>query len=211
MAALNKIAYYQNRRDEIPNQELAQELAANEDIVGVREIAENLWHPNANVQSDCLKVLYEIGYLRPDLIAGYVDDFLKLLESKNNRLVWGSMIALSSIAELKSAAIFTQLEIVQNTIEQGSVITVDSGIKTLAIIAAQDPEYNAHIFPFLAAQLRSCRAKDLPRHAEHVFQAVDDSNQSEFTAILSSRLAELSKPQANRVTKILRQLEKSDG
>jgi hypothetical protein len=96
MPVLNRIAYFQNRRDEVPNQELARELAGAKDRKGIREIARNLWHENSNVQSDCLKVLYEVGYLNPVLIARYVGDFLKLLKSSNNRLTWGSMIALST-------------------------------------------------------------------------------------------------------------------
>ncbi|MCI0618234.1 hypothetical protein L0244_35095, partial [bacterium] len=99
MSVLNKIAYFQNRRDEVPNQMLARELAEKKNKKGIREIAENLWSENQNVQSDCLKVLYEIGFLNPNLIAEYAGDFLKLLKSKNNRMVWGSMIALSTIAK----------------------------------------------------------------------------------------------------------------
>ena len=38
---LNRIAYFKGRRDEVPNQELARDLAATEDIAGIREIAEN--------------------------------------------------------------------------------------------------------------------------------------------------------------------------
>ena len=40
MSVLNKIAYYQNRRDEIPNQEVAQALAQTRSLVDIREIAE---------------------------------------------------------------------------------------------------------------------------------------------------------------------------
>lgn len=74
--------------------DLARDLAQTRDRAGIAEIAANLRHPDSNVQSDCIKVLYETGYLAPELIADYVDDFLALLGSKNNRLVWGSMIAL---------------------------------------------------------------------------------------------------------------------
>jgi len=56
MSVLNKIAYFRNRRDEVPNQELAQKLAAAKDRKGIREIAENLWNENPQVQSDCLKL-----------------------------------------------------------------------------------------------------------------------------------------------------------
>ncbi len=98
MSVLEQVAYYQNRRDEVPNQELAGKLAETEDRMGIQEIADNLWNENPNVQADCIKVLYEIGYLRPELVAQYAGDFLKLLRSRNNRLVWGGMTALSTIA-----------------------------------------------------------------------------------------------------------------
>ena len=65
MSVLNKIAFYQNRRDEVPNQQFAKELAETENKAGIKEIAKNLKHKNKSVQSDCLKVLYEIGYLKP--------------------------------------------------------------------------------------------------------------------------------------------------
>ena len=96
MNILNRLAHFQNRRDEEPNLILARELAEARDTAGIREIAENLWNENAEVQSDCIKVLYEIGASEPGLIAGYAGEFLKLLGSKNNRLVWGGMTALAA-------------------------------------------------------------------------------------------------------------------
>ena len=89
MSVLEKIAYYRNRRDEVPNKELARELAETRNLTGINEIAKNLWHKNKSVSSDCLKVLYEVGYINPDLISEYADKFLKLLKSKINRMAWG--------------------------------------------------------------------------------------------------------------------------
>ena len=82
MSALDQIAHAQGRRDEVPNQELARKLASRRDREGVREIAQNLWSKDKNIQADCIKVLYEVGYLDPALIAPYVDDFLKLIKCK---------------------------------------------------------------------------------------------------------------------------------
>ena len=71
MSALERIAHFQNRRDEVPNQDLARDLASKKDRGGIREIAQNLWNKDKNIQADCIKVLYEIGYLNPALVAGY--------------------------------------------------------------------------------------------------------------------------------------------
>jgi hypothetical protein len=88
MSVLNRLASSLRRRDEVPNQELARDLASNRDKAGIREIAENLRNKDKNIQADCIKVLYEIGHLEPELIADYTEDFAKCLKSKNNRLVW---------------------------------------------------------------------------------------------------------------------------
>ena len=96
MTTIEKIAYHLGRRDEVPNQELAAELARERDQEGIEEIAAGLNDKNPSIQSDCLKVLYEIGYLEPELISGYAQTFLSLLDSKNNRMVWGGMIAIST-------------------------------------------------------------------------------------------------------------------
>ena len=106
MTVLNKLASMQDRRDEEPNKDLAQELVEQKNIEGVREIAENLWNKDKRIQSDCDSVMEEIGRNAPELIEEYVADFLKLLSSKNNRCVWGAMINLSLIADRKPKEIF---------------------------------------------------------------------------------------------------------
>jgi hypothetical protein len=208
MSILNNIAYFQNRRDEVPNQELARELAEFKNEAGIREIAENLWHKNQNVQSDCLKVLYEIGYLNPELIAPYAADFVKLLWHKNNRLVWGSMIALSTIAELKADELYPHAEEIKQVMAHGSVITVDAGVKTLAGIASQNDDYNQALFPYLIQHLQTCRSKEIPQHSEKTLVAVNAANKETFIATLEGRMAEMTPPQVARVKKVIKEAQK---
>jgi hypothetical protein len=184
MSVLRKIAYFQDRRDEVPNQELARELAQTRSLADIREIAENLWNKEPNIQSDCLKVLYELGYLAPELIADYVDDFLKLLKHRNNRMVWGGMIALSTIAELKADKIFPHVDEIQKTMEAGSVITNDAGIKTLTGVAVRKDEYRARIVPYLLERLSNSRPVDAPRYAEVILAAIGARDKAAFVTIL---------------------------
>ena len=130
MSVMNKLSHSLGRRDEAPNQELAKELATTENKTGIQEIVEGVKSGDKKTQSDCIKVLYEVGYIKPDLIAEYVDDFLELLRNRNNRLVWGSMIALATIAEIKAQELYENRDEILRAIEKGSVITIDSGIKT---------------------------------------------------------------------------------
>ncbi len=207
MSVLMKIAFYQGIRDEIPNQQLAKELASTHNTEGVKEMAEHLWDKNPNVRSDCLKVLYETGYISPELIASYTAEFLKLLSSKQNRLVWGAMIALSTIAPLSASDLFEKRELLCKTISQGSIITQDSGIKTLSQVAAATPSFLTELNPFLMNFLRTCRLSDVPRHAECVEQCVNDTNRKEFLGILMERMPHMTAPQATRIKKILKRAE----
>ena len=208
MSVLYKITFLQNRRDELPNQELAQALAQSRNQADIREFAENLWNKEPAVQSDCLKVVYELGYLAPELIADYVDDFLKLLKHRNNRMVWGGMIALSTVADLKAAEIFPHVNEIVQVMEKGSVITMDNGIKSLALVASQKDEYRTVIFPYLLDHLKTCRPKEVPQHAEKSLPAVTPGNKSDFVHVLEKRLEDMTASQAARLKKIIKAAEK---
>jgi hypothetical protein len=210
MPALEKISYYQHRRDEVPNQDLARELARDRDPAGIAEMAANLENKNKNVSSDCLKVFYEIGYIDPALIAPYVEDFLRLLRSRDNRMVWGAMIALGSIAGLRPDEIWQKIDIVLSTIEHGSVITVVWGVRVLARVAAANPAYSQKVFPCLTGVLKTCIPRDVPTHAESMLPAVNRENRAEIKAVILQRQPELSPAQFSRMKKVLKQLDHLD-
>ena len=203
MSVLNKLAHSLGHRDEVPNQELAQELAANKDKKGVHEIAENLWSQDKNIQADCIKVLYEVGYIEPKLIANYAEDFVKLLKSRNNRLVWGGMTALTEVAKVNPDVVFRNLGAIKKARETGSVITVDHAISTLAYTAAGSKKYNEVIFLYLLKHLSCCRPKDVPQHSEKTLPAVDASNKADFIRVLEKRMEDLSGSGLARVKKVV--------
>ena len=97
MTIIDKLATSLNRRDEIPNQELAKQIANRNDKGSVKELFEHLSNKNKNIQSDCIKVIDEIGALKPQLLADFSKELIALLDSKNNRLQWGTMTALDNI------------------------------------------------------------------------------------------------------------------
>jgi hypothetical protein len=184
---------------------LARDLVAKKDKRGIREIAENLWNKNKNIQADCIKVLYEIGYLEPTLIADYTEDFVKLLKSKNNRLVWGGMTALAEVAKSNPDAVFKHLDAIKKAKETGSVITVDNAISTLAYAAAARKNYNESIFPYLLKHLSGCHPKEVPQHSEKTLPAVNSDNKTEFIRVLEKRMEDLSGSGLARVKKVIKQ------
>lgn len=206
MTILDKLASSLNRNDEVPNQELAHELVEANDQDGIREIAGYLWNKKAAVRSDCIKVIYEIGALKPELIAEYVPDFVRLLHSRENRMVWGAMYALAAIAHLKADELYPSVPAIMKAMEQGSVITIDNGVKALAKIAAHKASYQKEIVPYLLQHLRQCRTKEVPQHAESTRIAISGEFVDPFRQILLERIQDMTPPQAQRIKKILKSL-----
>jgi hypothetical protein len=207
MSVLNKLASALNRSDEVPNQLLAKAIAEAGDAAAVRELVDNLSNQDKAIQSDCIKVLYEIGALKPDLIAGYSAVFLDLLRSRNNRLGWGAMTALGAIAPLRAGDIGRRLDEVIGATDKGSVITQDWGIRVLAAVAASDKSYEKRILPFLTTFLQKCPPKDLPRHAESILPAVNAGNRAAILSILENRKSSLKAAQAKRLEKVMRKMK----
>jgi len=203
---LDKISYFQNRRDEVPNKELDKTLAETENKAEIAELVENLKHKNKSVQSDCLSVLYHVGYLKPHLVAGYAEDFLALLKSKNNRLVWGGMIALSTIADLKPKEICANLDAVKLAIDKGTLITVVWGVKTIAKVASSSKSCKSEIVPILLSQLKNCIPRDVAMHFENSLPAIDDENKAMFLGIVEDRKKQMTTSQLARLKKAMKNL-----
>ena len=206
MTALERIGYFLNQRDVTANQVLARDLAANQDSAGIAEIAANLWNKKEAIRADCIKVLYEVGFINPGLIVPYASDFLRLLLSRNNRLVWGGMYALGCIAPLCADELFPHVREIEKAMQQGSVITVDNGVKALAGIASAKPENQAAILPYLLEHLGKCRTKEVPQHAESTFVAITGEYTQPFREILEKRAEEMTPPQVQRIRKLLKKL-----
>ena len=206
MSVIERLASQQGRHDEQPNIDLAIQLAAEHDTQGLAQIVDALWSKDSKMRNDCIKVLYEVGYRQPGLVSPYVEDFVELLKEKNNRLVWGGMIALSTVADLEPDTVYAHLPLIQRTFEDGSVITRDAGVRVLAKVAAHSDAYNQEIFPYLLEHLRTCRPKDVPQHAESTLVAVGAKNETEFREVLANRKSHLNATQLKRIEKLEKQI-----
>jgi hypothetical protein len=208
MKAIDLLATSMHRRDDVPNQKLADEIIAGNRHEWVKELVEHLNHKDKNIQSDCIKVLYEIGERNaPDLIAPYWEAFIKILVGKNNRLIWGAMTALDMIALIKPGELCNHLDTISRAIENGSVITIDHGVSILAKLASVK-KYEHIALPLLIDRLAKCPAKQFPMYIEKSVIAMNSENRSEFSSIIAARYSDLEKDsQKKRVDRILKRLK----
>jgi len=206
MSVINLLSSSQGQKGNEANIVLAKEISASNNKGAVRELVENLSNKNKNIQSDCIKTLYEIGYIKPELIADYHGEFIKLLTSKNNRLVWGGMIALSTITDLKHAEIFDSLNIIMDTVNRGSVITIDAGVEILARLNKHAKYVNV-TEPLLMEQLWKCPIKQLSMYIEKSIASIRKEGKEIYLTLIERRKKDCDNDsQAKRLEKSFRQI-----
>ncbi len=206
MQYINLISYNLDRRDEVPNQELARKLADEESTEGIKEMVSYLYDKNKSVASDCLKVLYETGYIKPELIAPYTDEFINLLSSKQNRMVWGAMIALACCANVVPDKVYEHRSLIENLIETGTVITSVWGVKTLINIAKKDDKFYRELKNNLFEIQNSTRPVDFAKRAEDMMDAVRLEDIEGYVKILETGKKDLSKAGAKRTDSVIKKL-----
>jgi hypothetical protein len=204
---IEKLAFSLGRNDEEPNIELANELAKTKNKNDIKEIVDGLNNKTEQIANDCIKVLYELGGISPELISEYVEDFIQLLNSKNNRLVWGSMTALSKIVSYNPNVAFKNLDVILKAYKNGSVITIDNSISVFAELAKADTQYEEKVFPIIIEHLEKCRPKEVGQHAERAFICVNENNAEVFKQTLLKRRDSLTDAQKKRVDKLLKHID----
>ncbi|NML39444.1 hypothetical protein HHL17_19745 [Chitinophaga sp. G-6-1-13] len=205
MGIIDQLATSLGRRDEGPNQDLAADVANRKDLGAVKELVALLHHPDRNIQQDAIKVLYEIGTVQPKMVAPYLNDFLTLLDSRNNRMQWGAMTALKTIAPESPHGIYAVLGKLAAIADKGSVITRDSYMSILASlyqVAAQA----ATVFSLYNEQLLQCPVNQLPMYAELMAPLIRPTDVPLFRKTLNSRLSDME--QASKIKRIEKVLKK---
>ena len=206
MSVINQLASSLGRNDEVPNQELAAKIAKKKDKEAVGELIHLLDDKNKGIQNDCIKVLYEIGAINPSLITRHAKVFFDLLHHRNNRLQWGAMTAIATIAPYDPKLVFGSLAKIIDAADKGSVITRDQAVMVL-IALCSDERYADKAFDLLNEQLLKSPVNQLPMYAERAAPVVSDKNRALFIKSLSSRLDEIEQDSKRiRIEKVIKKV-----
>ena len=207
MPVIEKLATSLDRRDEEPNKELASHIAQTNDSEAVAELVQ-LQHKNRNIQSDSIKTLYELGGIKPALISPYVTHFVLLLQSKNNRMVWGAMAALSAVASINPELLYQHLTTILDAAAKGSVIAKDHANRILVHLT-KTSAYTSNVLALLIDQLKDAPLNQLPAYAENTATVVTDAFKPELLRVLQERLPEVEQEsKRKRLEKVLKKLQK---
>ncbi|MCA9348964.1 DUF1617 family protein [Candidatus Saccharibacteria bacterium] len=203
MSITDRLASSLSRNDEEPNILVAQQIVKNKDADGVKELINNIKSASKAIRHDSIKVLYEVGDRKPELIANYTNVFIDLLVSKDNRMQWGAMTCLASIAKVNPAELYKHIDMLEKAANVGSVITRDNYIRLLVNIARVTECYDEATQKILM-QLLSAPENQLPMYAEMVKDAFQPNDTKQFTEVLKERLSKISKEsRIKRIQKVI--------
>jgi hypothetical protein len=206
-AAATIVAEFGGRGDDLAIVALAERATAGKGGAGADDLvvaaAAGLGSRDKRTRSGCVKLLYEIGFRRPEFVAGLAETFVALLGDPDNRMVWGAMSALQAIAASRPDFLFERRAAILEAVRRGSVITRDRGISALGMVAASKPSRRAALFPELLGLLEECRPGDLPKYAESLKPAVGRAEAGELRRVVERRLPELDPAPRKRAEKLL--------
>ena len=207
MSVLGKLASALGRNDERPNVELAEALAATPDAAAIAELVGALSTGSTAVSNDAIKVLYELGARRPELVVPHAGAFLTLLGSRNNRNVWGALQAIESVTQLAPELVLSALPQIIAAADKGSVIAKDKAVQILAKLAAAGHAEVA--LPVLLERVEAAAPNQFPMYAEAASVVVDAGHRERLRQILEARLGQIeASAKRARVEKILRRLQR---
>jgi hypothetical protein len=86
MKTIDRLSSSTGRRSKEINKTFAKEITDKNDYTTIAELIDLLSDKDKNIQSDAIEVLYETGYIKPELISNHYETFSGLLGGKNNRL-----------------------------------------------------------------------------------------------------------------------------
>jgi len=207
MSVAGRLASALGRNDERPNIELARALAAKPDKAAVSELVGLLSTGTTAQQNDAIKVLYELGAVKPAQIAPQLPAFLALLGSKNNRNVWGALQAVDTVVGEDSKAVLRALPDILVAADKGSVIARDKAMSILSQLAAAG--HGKAVLPVFLERLAGSADNQFPMYAEFGAPVVDAPHRARLVAIIEARAPRLPPAKQARLGKLLRKLSKS--
>ena len=203
---IERLATSLGQKDQVPNIELAKQVIVEKNTLAVKVLIDNLYHKDKGIQSDCIKVLYEVGEKSPELISEYLHEFLNLLLHKNNRLQWGGMTAIHSITLDRAKEVHEALPQILKAAKAGSVITKDHAYGILVKLCSIG-EYRKEVIPMLLEQLEEAPDNQFPKYAEDSWEIISDDEKDNFINILQKRVTKLPlESKQKRIKNLLKKL-----
>jgi len=202
------LASSQGRRDEELNVKLAEKVVEYQDKKALKELFELLTSKDRKLANDAIKVIYEIGYRQAKMVTPFLETLVELLGSKVNRLQWGSMTAISTVAADSPKKVYPYLTKIVMAMEAGSVITKDHGVKTLVQLSSLKA-HREDVITLLMEFIQSAPVNQFPTYVMAIADTKLSGQEADLLrTIVESRLPEFEEypPKEKKLLNVLKAL-----
>lgn len=135
-------------------------------------------------------IIDEYGDFYPEDCVIFYERLLKLVQSKTNRLVWGSLTALETFAQLIPEKFHKNLNIIIDAANNGSVVAKDHAVKIYQKLARFE-EYYSDALELILEQIRVCADNQLGQYSERCLEIIKPKDKLQFIESLRLRVASL--------------------
>jgi hypothetical protein len=140
----------------------------------IHSIAEGLRTGNKNEQLDCALILVELSKKHPDLLTGFVGDFLKLLRAKEMRMVRLGLSGLIGITSKVPTAIYAERGFLLSLTEKYGATALDAAT-VLAQLCLQNAMYRGQLSFEILKLLAKVPEDNVVKWLKKVFMAFSGS------------------------------------
>ncbi len=119
---INQLASKMGIKSNEPNKVAARKCIENPKLL--KEVSSHLKDNDNKLVADCAEVMTEVALTNPALVAEFATDLITLINSKDNRIKWESIHALSLIASMVPDIIFSILPELEDIMHRDKSIIV---------------------------------------------------------------------------------------
>ncbi len=197
-----------DHRDQGPNEVIAQQIVDEEGGKLLEKVTQVIHGKyTTRIKNDAVMVLMAVSRIHPGILVNQMDLFIQLLDSKSNRQVFGSMIALANIAPLVREKIKPHLAKILQAMDEGTVVTRDHGFTILTELYKDDP--SGDLLTLINEQILNAPSNQVGQYTEKFMEVVRKEDVSAFVEALEARAQELTNEHhLKRLGKNLKKLRK---
>lgn len=149
------------------------------------------------------RILSEAAARRADLLAPFVDRFVKGLTVENKRVAQTAGEALPAIAKIAPARVAKHLDALRDAFGRTTDEGKDGLVRTWAALCAASVAYQKRLEPCLTHALGEADPKTLVRWTEVVLPSLKGEPHARARAVVEERLESLPRPQAQSIADFL--------
>jgi hypothetical protein len=192
MLISKKLSSALNRKDQAPNRALAKEIIHTGGGQQLKELVDFfLSQPHKDLQKDAILTIAWVAEESPELVIPHADVLIGNLDASINRVIWGSMIAISAITHLIPEKIYQALPQILDAMEASTVVTRDYGFRILTTLYTQ-ADLQENMLYILREQLRMAPDNQVGQYAERLLTVLNPDHKELVLETFTERLQELS-------------------